>query len=260
MSVSSIASKRHQRLLDMLKNRGSLRVDELSEMLLVSAVTIRRDLDYLSDKGLLERRHGGARLISAPLNGFPERNFLEKDVINTVEKEAIAIKALELLDDNEIIFLNSGSTTLIFMNALKDKRLKVFTNNAWAVTCQKWPEVELMLLGGEYREQSRSLIGIMTLEAIENINSNKTFLGTNGISIEKGLTTTVQQECSINQAMINNTNGLVVVLADHTKIGRISNFVSTPIDDIDILITDSGCPEEQIQKFRNRGIKVIVAS
>ncbi len=259
MSVSPIASSRHIRLLDILKRRGATRVDELSEMLSVSPVTIRRDLEYLSRKGLLERHHGGARLVTAPVNGLPERDFTEKGGSMAAEKNAIARKALELLDDNEIIFVNSGSTTLSFIGSLQDRRLKVFTNNAWSITVQKGPEVDLMILGGEFRENSRSFVGIMTLEALENIHSNKTFLGSNGISLEKGLTTTVQQECSINQAMIRNTNGPVIVLADHTKIGRISNFVSTPLNHIDILITDNGCPEEKIEKFRQTGIRVIVA-
>lgn len=259
MSVGNIAANRHQKILDLLKSRGALRVEELTTLLSVSAVTVRRDLIYLSEKGLLERHHGGAQLVKIPINVLPERNFLEKDMINTAEKEAIAKKAMELLGDDEIIFCNSGSTTLFFLNSVKDYHLKVFTNNAWAVTCTKRPEIELMILGGEYRQQSRSLIGIMTLEAIENIHSHKTFLGANGISVEKGITTTVQQECSINKAMISNTNGPVIVLADHTKIGRIANFVSTPIEDIDILITDSGCPEEKLQKFRDLGINVLIA-
>ena len=259
MSVSPIASNRHIRLLDILKRRGSARVDELSEMLSVSPVTIRRDLDYLSRKGVLERHHGGARLVKVPVNGLPERDFSEKGGSMAAEKKAIAKKALELLDDNEIIFANSGSTTLSFIESLKEKRLKVFTNNAWSITTHQGPDVELMILGGEYREQSRSIVGIMTLEALENIHSNKTFLGSNGVSLEKGLTTTVQQECSINQAMVRNTNGPVIVLADHTKIGRISNFVSTPPDHIDILITDSGCSIENIEKFREAGIRVLVA-
>ncbi|ADK79467.1 transcriptional regulator, DeoR family [Sediminispirochaeta smaragdinae DSM 11293] len=259
MSESSIVANRHLKLLDILNRKGFVRVDQLSMHLNVSQGTIRRDLEYLSQKGLLERRHGGARIASSPLNSLPERDFMEKGLINTEEKKAIAKKALELVHDNDIIFLNSGSTTLHFLEALRDARVRVFTNNAWAVSCKKGPELELMILGGEYREQSRSFIGIMTLEAIKNINSNITFLGTNGISLEKGLTTAVHQECSINQAMIENTNGKVVVLADHSKIGRVSNFVSTALNEIDILITDKSAPSETLEKFKHMGVDVIIA-
>lgn len=259
MSSNSITANRHLRLLDLLKRRGPSRVDELSELLGVSPVTIRRDLDLLSRQELLERTHGGARLKPTPINGMPERDFQEKGGRMAAEKQAIAAKAVELLHDNEIVFINSGSTTLSFIENLGNRNLKAFTNNAWAITANKSPGIELMVLGGEYREQSRSLVGIMTLEALENIHSNKTFLGTNGISLEKGLTTTVQQECSINQAMVRNTNGPVIVLADHTKIGRISNFVSTPLEDVDIIITDSGCPKEDVEQLLAQGINVIIA-
>ncbi len=259
MSINSIAGSRHLRILDILNHKGSVRVEELSTELSVSQGTIRRDLEYLSGKGLLERRHGGARILSIPLNTLPERDFLEKGLINTEEKKLIARKALNLVNDNDIVFLNSGSTTLHFLEVLKNKRLQVFTNNAGAISCLKGPELELLFFGGEYREHSRSFVGIMTLEAIKNIHSNITFLGTNGISVEKGLTTTVRLECSINQAMIENTNGKVVVLADYTKIGRISNFVSTSLEKIDILITDISAPAEMLKQFEGAGVQVIVA-
>lgn len=259
MFESSIVTNRRLKLLDILSRNGFVRVDELSAKLTVSPGTVRRDLDYLSRKGLLERKHGGAFISSAPVNSLPERDFMEKGLINTEEKKAIARKALELVHDHEILFLNSGSTTLHFLEALRHMRVRVFTNNAWAVSCAKGPELELMILGGEYREHSRSFVGIMTLEAIKNINSNITFLGTNGISVEKGLTTAVHQECSINQAMIENTNGKVVVLADYSKIGRVSNFVSTSLDRIDILITDKSAPAETLRQIREAGVEVIIA-
>lgn len=258
MTERSIVATRHLKLLDILNHNGFVRVDELSEWLDVSPGTIRRDLEYLSRKGLLQRKHGGAQVGSLPLNSLPERDFMEKGMINTEEKRRIARKALELVADDDILFVNSGSTTLHFIEALKDSRVKVFTNNAWAVSCKKGPGLELMILGGEYREHSRSFIGIMTLEAIKNIHSNITFLGTNGISLDKGLTTAVQQECSINQSMIENSNGKVVVLADHSKIGRVSNFVSTSLEEIDMLITDSKAPRELLQKIGDAGVEVVI--
>jgi len=258
MPSNSIASSRHLRVLDNLNRKGFVRVDELSIELSVSAGTIRRDLEYLSKKGLLERRHGGAVVSSTPLNPIPERDFIEKGLINREEKKLIARKAMSLIEDNDIVFLNSGSTTLHLMEVLKNKRIQVFTNNASVIFCAKGPELELLVLGGEYREHSRSFVGIMTLEAIKNINSDITFLGTNGISLEKGLTTSVRLECSVNEAMIENTNGKVVVLADYSKIGRISNFVSTSLDKIDILITDKSAPPEMLKQFEETGIQVIV--
>lgn len=259
MSAKAISYNRHLKILDHLAHKGKVRVDELSEYLDVSPVTIRRDLDILDKKGLLSRTHGGAASIKAPIGIVPEKNFLEKGIINTEEKRRIAEKAVSLVADDEILYVNSGSTVLFFIEAIKGIRARIFTNNAQAISCKRDPQVELVILGGEYREQSQSFVGIMTLQVLQDINSTHTILGTNGISLDKGLTTSVIQECSINQNMIANTNGKVIVLADYSKIGRVSNFVSAPLEKIDILVTDSKCPPEMADQFRARGIEVIIA-
>lgn len=258
MSISAIAYRRHLLLMDIIKERREASVQELSQSLDVSTITVRRDLEYLSRRGMLDRYHGGARLIRKN-NRIPERGFSEKGIINTEEKRAIVRKGIELLDLHDVIFLNSGTTTLFFVETLQGKSIKVFTNNASIIGCHKNPDTEVIILGGEYREQSQSFVGIITLDIIQSIRSNKTFLGVNGISVEKGLTTTVQQECSINKAMIENTDGPVIVLADHAKIGRVSNFVSNPLNKVDILVTGKCCPEEDIRQFEEKGIQVITA-
>ncbi len=147
----------------------------------------------------------------------------------------------------------------MLIEAVNRKKVKIVTNNAGAITAPYNPDMELIVLGGEYRAQSQSLVGILTLENIQGINSTHTFLGVNGFSIDKGLTTSVIQECSVNQAMIRNTNGKVVVLADHAKIGRVSNFVSAPLDVVDILVTDSKTPRELIAQIEALGIEVLFA-
>lgn len=258
MSVNSIAYNRHLTILDKLQEQGRVRVDELADLLDVSAVTIRRDLDYLNEHGFLVRTHGGAAAIKYRQTLQKERGFSEKGVDNVEEKERIARRAVEFIEANDIVFLNSGSTALFFLKALRDKRVRVITNNAAAIEVELDLTVELLVLGGEYRERSRSFVGEFALNALRNIYSTHTILGTNGISLEQGLTTTVYQECNINQAMIENTHGSVIVLADHTKVQRVSNFVSAPIDAVDILITDDQCPPEFGDALRERGIEVII--
>jgi DeoR family fructose operon transcriptional repressor len=258
MATGSIAHNRHLRILDLLKSRGAVNVDELSDDLGVSTVTIRRDLDILDQKGFLTRTHGGASALRTLSEGLPERRFHEKDILNVVEKRSIAERAVELIDENEIVFMNAGSTVLFFLRALR-KKTRIITNNAAAIECQRDRHVELMILGGEYREQSRSLVGEIPLNIIRDIFSNHTVLGTNGLDLEKGLTTSVYQECSINQAMIKNTHGKVIVLADSTKMGRVSNFVSSPLDHVDIVVTDSACPKEYRAGLEKLGIDVVIA-
>lgn len=257
MSVRAIAYNRHLHILGVLKDQGSVRVEDLSRDLGVSDVTIRRDLDYLNEKGLLLRTHGGANTVPARNDFLQESGFTEKGTINIAEKQRIGARCAQLIQANEIVFLNSGSTALFFLQALKERQVKVITNNAAAIQCTVDPAVEVMYLGGEYREQSRSFVGEFALNTIRDIYSHYTVLGTNGISIERGITTTVYQECAINQAMIDNTQGKVVVIADHTKLGRVSNFVSAPLSAIDILITDTGCPDDFRSELESRGISVL---
>lgn len=242
----------------MISEKQKVRVDDLSEMLDVSPVTIRRDLDFLDSKKLLVRTHGGATKLEEASIPIAERKFLDSGVLNTQEKIQIAKRAAELLHEDDIIYVNSGTTTLSFIAEIT-KKVRVITNNARAVANKVNTEIELMILGGEYRQQSQSLAGLLTLENIRNINSTYTFLGVNGLCADRGLMTSVIQECSVNSAMISNTNEKVIVLADHSKIGRISNFVTAPSSAIHIIITDDKAPEDKLQEFRALGIEIIIA-
>jgi DeoR family fructose operon transcriptional repressor len=258
MAASPIANNRHMTILEYLEHSGRVRVDELAENLNVSSVTIRRDLDYLDERGHLMRTHGGATRVPDGLVSASERRFADKGTINVSEKTRIAERAAEMIVPHDTVFLNSGSTAVFFLRALRDRAARVITNNAAAIECEVDPLVELLILGGEYREQSRSFVGEFALNTIRNIYSSHTILGTNGISLEQGLTTTVYQECNINQAMIENTHGKVIVLADHSKIGQVANFVSASLEAIDMVVTDSGAPGDFVRELRARNIDVLV--
>jgi DeoR family fructose operon transcriptional repressor len=260
MAGSSIVNERRVRILGLLNEKKSVRVEELGEALGISLATVRRDLEYLNGKRLIVRRHGGAVPVASNSDLTPEKKLTEKDVINIEEKKAIARKAADLIQGNDILFMNAGSTVLFFLKELRGRRIKIITNNAAAISCEHDPLVELMILGGEYREQSQSLVGEFALTTIKNIYSTYTILGTNGVSLEQGLTTSVYQECAVNQAMINNTHEKVIVLADYSKIGKVSNFVSSPLSTVDILVTDDKCPASFIRSLEELGIQVLVAS
>jgi DeoR/GlpR family transcriptional regulator of sugar metabolism len=259
MASGSIVYDRQMRILDILKDRGGARVEELSEELSVSQITVRRDLDFLFRKGFIVRRHGGAAPLSPQSDILPERKLIDKGITNIAEKKRIAERAVQLVRDEDILFMNSGSTTLFFLRALVRKKLKIITNNAAMIGAERDPLIELMILGGEYRDQSQSLVGEFALNTIKDIYASNTILGTNGLSLERGLTTSVYQECSINQAMIRNTHGKVIVLADFSKMGKVSNFVSSPLSCVHIVVTDDKCPEEFKRRLEEFGIEVIVA-
>ncbi|MCX7776291.1 MAG: DeoR/GlpR family DNA-binding transcription regulator [Rectinemataceae bacterium] len=251
---------RREKILEIVNARGRASVQELAAALDTSEITIRRDLAELSSAGLVQRSHGGA--VSNRSGEMPEpteRFFNEKDVLFIEEKKRIAVMAAQLIQDGQTVFMNSGTTTLCFLRALQGRRIRVITNNAAAIGLDPGPGVELVILGGEYREQSRSLVGEFTLQAISNVYADHTILGTNGISLEKGLTTSVYQECSINQAMIEHTHGKVIVIADSSKMGKVANFISSGLSKVDIVITDDGCPKEYRDGLHALGLEVIIA-
>jgi len=161
-----IIAQRQQKILDFLGARGEARVAELSEGLGVSEITIRRDLDFFFGNGVIERFHGGARLVKKSVT---ESKFEGKGSLHADEKEEIGARAADLIADGQTIFVNAGSTTLCLLRRLADRSVRVITNNAAAVSAKKQPGVELILTGGEYREQSRSLVGEFALRTIKEI-------------------------------------------------------------------------------------------
>lgn len=258
-----IADSRKKEILTLIKEQGEVTVTELALKFNLSQLTIRRDLDALAESSLVIRIHGGAKAAFLPgniLGSMREIDFSNKSILNIAEKQAIGKKAVSFIDDNATIFMNSGSTTLFFLQALQDKCVQVATNNA-AATDVDYDDahITLYVLGGEFRKTSKSFIGSMTEQAIKSIHSNFTILGTNGIDVNKGLTTGIYEECSTNLAMVEHTLSKVIVLADHTKFGVISNFISIPIDKIDMVITDSQCDLLQIAALEEKGIEVVIA-
>lgn len=254
--ASSISKKRQKKIIEKLNEAGKASVNDLSRDLDVSPITIRRDLDSLSQEGIIERIHGGALINPEKLN---EALFTEKGHQHVIEKEAIGKLAADLLNEGDTVYLNSGSTTLEVLKHLQDKHVRIITNNAAAIEIPRDPKVELFLVGGEYRDSSRSLVGDMALNTLQHIFSSCTILGTNSISPEYGLTSSVQQETSVNKLMVEHCNGPVIVLADSSKLGTISNFSTVPIDKISILVTDRNADPYMIEKFSKVGVKVYTA-
>jgi DeoR/GlpR family transcriptional regulator of sugar metabolism len=253
---SVISLNRQKWITDQLRLKGSVTVSELSISLGVSPITIRRDLDKLDEKGILSRTHGGAMVNR---NIQSEHPFSEKHAMQIKEKEAIGKVASELIKDGDTLFINSGSTVLEVLKNLKNKHVRVVTNNTVATAIPLDPKVELILVGGEYREVSHSLVGEFAKIVLSQIYSSITILGVNGVDVDHGLTTSVYHETSINKSMIERSRGPVIVVADSTKVGVVSNFVTAPATSATTLVVDDAITEEMKQRFTNIGLEVITA-
>ncbi len=256
MAQTYIPAERQNRIRAIIEEKGVVKVIDLSRKFNVTELTIRRDLDVLESQGILDRTHGGAilrhRMKTEPL-------YTEKDQVNRIEKELIGKAVNRVVEPGDTLLINTGSTTSQVLRHLSGKQLRVITSNANALREVTDPNIELILTGGIFRRESNSMIGFFAHSVLDQVCGSKAIIGVDGLSIKFGLTTPIQQEAEVTRLMIEQTQGPVVVVTDHSKIGVVSNFVTAPIKKIDILITDAGIKPDFKKMLEDLGIQVIIA-
>ncbi len=253
----AIQSRREQ-IRARLKDAGTVSVYEMSRLFAVSESTIRRDLETLNDNGLV-RFHGGMKMAGPPPGASPETVFEEKRDRSAGPKAAIALAAAAAIQDGQTVFLNAGTTTLALFRQIKDRNICIVTNNMAIIMEESPMRAELLLVGGEYRSRSRSLVGGMAAFSLSQAYADVCFLGTNGVSLERGLTTILTQEAEVNRAMAARARR-IVCLADASKLGVDAGFVSLPLESVASLITDAGSDPEFVDRLRTRGTEVEIAA
>lgn len=251
-----LPAERHRRIEGLLRERRVVRVSTLSELMGVSEVTIRRDLEALERRGILERTHGGAVLTQRMR---VEPAYVEAISSNPEAKRLIGQAAAELVEPGDALYLNGGTTTLQVFRHLRASGLKVITNHVGIALEATDHEVELLLLGGHYRAPSNSVVGPFATDALRRTHATKAFIGVEGVSLASGLTTPVAAEAEIARVMMEQTRGRVVVVADHSKIGTLADFVVAPLDSVDTLVVDPGIDEDYRDRLVEAGIDVVIA-
>ncbi len=249
--------KRQMRLLEHLQQTGSADVTVLAQLLGVSSITVRRDLDELESRGVVTRYFGGARL-TPTAEKDDEPAYWETTTQRMAQKRAIAKRAAELLEDGDTVFINSSATALLIYPYIQDKSVVIVTNNGRSLLAQRNRGVELVLTGGEVYGGKQSLVGQFALDALARITATKCILGVSGISVQGGITSRVIQETAINQMMLRRCRGPKIVVADSSKIGIEHNFFSGDLKDVTDLITDNGAAETQLEQLRQAGLRVEV--
>jgi DeoR family fructose operon transcriptional repressor len=254
-----IPAERRNRIYEIIRDQGIVRVSTLSDLFDVAEVTVRRDLEQLErDDLLVERTHGGA-VYSRRMRMEP--SYTEKDQIHREEKQQIGVEAAALIEDEDILLINSGSTTLqIFQHLADRKNLRVITSNMGVLREAQRLDLELIFLGGEYRKESNSLVGPLAQLSLQQVYASKCFIGVDGVSIKYGLTTPILLEAEVSRTMIERTRGQVIVVADHHKLGVVADFQTAPIEKIDVLVVDSGFDESYREELEELGIEIVVAS
>ncbi|MGI4741039.1 MAG: DeoR/GlpR family DNA-binding transcription regulator [Janthinobacterium lividum] len=248
--------KRHQLILQQLQAQKHVEVPELSEALEVSAVTIRKDLKLLEEKGLLFRTHGGASLESPYIKDRPVN---EKEHLAVGEKTSIATVAAQLIQAQESVIIASGTTMVALARAIPAQLALTVITSALNVGMEllKRPEIEVLQLGGYLRHSSSSVTGPHAEQVLREIACSKLFLGVDGIDLDFGLTTTNIGEAHLNQQMMQ-TAQQTIVLADSSKFGKRGFGRICAVEQVTHIITDTGISAADEKRLKDLGVALTI--
>lgn len=255
---SMLQTERQDQILEILRDNLTIRGSRLSELLGVSEMTIRRDLDILEKQGMLERTHGGAILKQERFGDKFKYNSSTRE--NPREKRRIAAKAATLIESDDTLYMGEGFTVAQIMRYVKPNlHFTIFTNNLGVVSEMKDTAAELVLLAGTYNPVTHALAGPLTMEMIRQVNATKVFLGADSLSLRAGLTTANLDIAVVERSMIRQTSGKVIVLADHSKFGSVAEISIAPLKHIDVVITNRNIPRDFQKEFESMGGQIVIA-
>ncbi|GHU14954.1 DeoR family transcriptional regulator [Spirochaetia bacterium] len=241
-------NEREQTILGKLSANGTVSVTALAQDLGLSEVTIRGDLKELEDKGWLFRTRGGA----APAI---HRDIMERQRERLEQKNAIARAAAALIQDGDVIMIEAGTTTALLARYLLGKRdIHIVTNSTLVFSYARMnPNLQITMTGGEFRRPTESLVGPIALETISHLNVRLAFVGTDGFTLERGITTHLMEGAEIVKAMKAHAETTVLV-ADSSKYGKIGFATVLPLADLDRIITDDGLEDGSARELAEAGI------
>ncbi len=252
----ALAPQRWNDLRALIRDSGVIRVEDLCRRLGVSAATVRRDLDQLERSGSIRRVHGGAVSVESRLD---EPVFEDKTSLAVREKRRIAEAAAGLIEPGDTIYLDGGSTVLELARLLRERtRLTVVTNSLHAAYELAGRGPRLIVIGGELRRLSQTLVGPLTRLVLEGLHLDKAFMGTIGFALGQGLTTTDPSEAFTKQ-LVSAHARQVILLADSSKAGKVSFASAGNWESIHVLITDKQIEKSFARDLAARGIKIVRA-
>lgn len=250
-----LKEQRQQLILDTLLKHEAIQVADLSSLLDVSAVTIRKDLTELEKANKLYRSHGKAILINPYA---ANRTVNEKERLFPNEKKAIGLKAASLITKDDSIIIASGTTVQAFARCIRPiNRLTVIS--ASLVVSELLlanGDIDVYQLGGIVRQSSRSVVGKFAESPLSEFSCSKLFLGVDGIDLDFGITTTDVREADLNKVMMR-TAQKTIVLADSSKFRRRGFSKIANMEDVDLLITDDNITDKIAQRIEHIGIEII---
>jgi DeoR family fructose operon transcriptional repressor len=253
------AEERHQAIAELVASRGRVAVTELATHFDVTTETVRRDLSQLERLRLLRRVHGGA--VSMRSLTMLEPQLEDRDLQNADQKERIARAAVALLPEGGCtLLMDAGSTTARLAALLpRTERWTVITHAVpIAALLAPLAHIELQLLPGRVRTATQAAVGHSTVAAVHELRADLAFVGTNGISVQHGLSTPDPEEAATKRALVESAQR-VIALADATKVGQERTVRFAALDDIDVLVTDAGIDPADVAAFEAAGLDVVRA-
>lgn len=245
---------RQREIVELVTEEGGCSVDELAARMDCSKATIRRDLNALAQKDLVERSHGGA--VPATSVGH-EQSYRQREVQNLEAKTAIAERAVEEIHDNQAVFFDAGSTTMQIATQLEPNDSILAVTNSPLQSMELGEKgITVKLTGGTLRSPTYSLVGPSAERFMDRMTFDLLFLGTNAIHPTGGLMTPNESEATIKSLMIEKSNRVVLV-SDRSKLNEQSFISFADFDAVDLFITDSEVTGELAERFDAADVTVV---
>jgi DeoR family galactitol utilization operon repressor len=248
--VISEINEREKTILGKLSENGAVSVTALAQDLGLSEVTIRGSLKELEDKGWLCRTRGGA-------TPAIHRDIRERQRERMEQKNAIARAAAALARDGDVIMIEAGTTAALIARYLMGKRdIHIVTNSTLVFSYARMnPNLQITMTGGEFRRPTESLVGPIVLETLSRLNVRLAFIGTDGFTLDRGITTHLVEGAEIVKAMKAHAKTTVLV-ADSSKYGKLGFSTVLPLSDLDLILTDDELGEQAAEELREANIMV----
>ena len=251
-----LIEERRQHVLATILREGRALVSELSDSLGISRITIRKDLDHLEARGLIQRTHGGA--LTSQSGTSLDRSIQEKQQVHLAEKQRIAVAAAKLVQDGQCVLLDSGTTTTAVARALRDRRgLTIITNALNIASELAGSDFDVILIGGTLRKNSSSLVGPLAEDTLREMHADILFLGVDGFDSTVGITTPNLLEARVNRAMMQASRKIVAV-CDSSKFSHRSLAHIAPPTAIHTVITDTNIETADAESLRALGVELIL--
>ncbi|WP_265457046.1 DeoR/GlpR family DNA-binding transcription regulator [Enterococcus sp. HY326] len=246
-------TKRINEIEKYVKENESATIDELSNEFDISINTVRRDINELEQRGTIEKVYGGVRAKKENLI-----NFTQRSTSHAEEKRIIAEKAAAFIEENDVVFIDSGTTTIDILDFLDPKlRCTVITNSLDIIErVVSFPNITLFVVGSLFRKQTRSFVTMSAEKVVMHLNVNKAFMAATGVSIKNGVTNSSQEEYWIKKE-VAETAAQVFVLVDNSKFDRAALLTYSSFDNVSYVLTDQEPPKEYSDYFKEKKIIVV---